>query len=178
MKRLTEGLNYLDFKNQIIPLVTIDEYSAKMGDDDEIVTIAFIVKGKQASNDLVDWLERGYDWVLDAQASEGELSKGKYVVFAETERRLKVPERLLELLDDLETLTDLKMHEWKIRIDGKDYPANLNAISNKIILSPHEYRKMHEEDLNEMRELAGLEHNTLFTEQDEELKAFKSMAGL
>jgi hypothetical protein len=178
MKQLNEGLDYLDFKNQIIPIVSIDEYAAKMGDDDEIVTIAFIVKGKQAGNDLVDWFERGYDWVLDSQVSEGELLKGKYVIFVETERRLKTPERLIEMLEDLETLTELKLTDWKVRIDEVDYPADAETISSNMITSPHEYRKIHEEDLNEMRELAGLDHHKVFTEQDEEIRAFKTIAGL
>lgn len=178
MKQLNEGLDYLDFKNQIVPIVSIDEYAAKMGDDDEIVTIAFIVKGKQAGKDLVDWFERGYDWVLDAQVSEGELLKGKFIVFVETERRLKTPERLIEMLDDLETLTELKPKDWKVRIDEVDYPADAETISSNMITSPHQYRKIHEEDLNEMRNLAGLNHQTIFKEQDEELKTFKSIAGL
>ena len=85
---LNEGFDYHDLVNQIIPEITIDEYAAKMGDDDEIVTLAFTVKGNQVGEDLVDWFERGYDWVLDAQVSEGEVKPGQYLVFVEMNREL------------------------------------------------------------------------------------------
>ncbi len=95
---LNEGLDYHDLVGQMIPEVTVDEYAAKMGEDDEIVTLAFTVKGKQVGEDLSDWFERGYDWVLDAQVSDGELVPGKYLVFVEMNRRTSTPERIIELL--------------------------------------------------------------------------------
>jgi len=98
---INEGLDYLDMVDQIEPTVSVDEYSAKMGKDSDIVTLAFTVKSEAAGNDLVDWFERGYDWVLDASLSEGELSPGKYLVFVEMKRRTKVPERIVELIEDL-----------------------------------------------------------------------------
>jgi hypothetical protein len=72
-----------------------------MGKDSEIVTLAFTVKSEAAGNDLSDWFERGYDWVLDAQVSEGEIKPGQYLVFVEMNRRSSVPKRIIELLEDL-----------------------------------------------------------------------------
>ena len=80
-KIINEGLDYHDLEGQMIPTVSVDEYSAKMGKDSEIVTLAFTIKNKQAGKDLSDWFERGYDFVLDAQVSDGEVSYGKYLVF-------------------------------------------------------------------------------------------------
>lgn len=175
---LTESLDYHDMVNQVTPIVTIDEYSAKMGDDDEIVTLSFIVRGEQASTDLVDWFERGYDWVLDAQVSDGEFSLGKYLVFVEMDRRNAVPKRIIELLEDLETLTDIPLSDYTIKIDGEEYPAELDKLTKAIITSPHEYRQIKEKDLNEMRELSGMEPVKIFTEQDADIKKFKAIAGL
>jgi len=48
-------------------------------------------------------------------------------------------------------------------------------------MSPHNYRveEEKEEDLNEMRENAGLDAKPIYADkQDAELKAFKAMAGL
>jgi hypothetical protein len=176
--KLNESLDYHDMVNQITPVVTVDEYSAKMGDDDEIVTLSFIVRGEQASNDLVDWFERGYDWILDAQVSDGEFSLGKYLVFVEIDRRLAVPKRIIELLEDLETLTDIPISDYTIKIEGEEYPAELDKLAKVIITSPHEYRQRKEKDLNEMRELSGMEPNKIFKEQDAEIKQFKAIAGL
>jgi len=177
---INEGLDYLDMVDQIEPTVSVDEYSAKMGKDSDIVTLAFTVKSEAAGNDLVDWFERGYDWVLDASLSEGELSPGKYLVFVEMKRRTKVPERIVELIEDLETLTDLKVTEWTVNIDEEEYDADEDLLKQKITISPHEYREENEDEaeLNEMRHRAGLNTVNLHGEPDSELKAFISMAGL
>jgi len=177
---ISEGLDYLDMVDQIEPTVSVDEYSAKMGKDSDIVTLAFTVNSEAAGNDLVDWFERGYDWVLDANISEGELSPGKYLVFVEMKRRTKVPERIVELIEDLETLTDLSVKDWTVNIDEEDYDADTEVLKQKITISPHEYREENEdeEELNEMRHRAGLNTVNLHGEPDSELKAFISMAGL
>ena len=178
---LNEGLDYHDLVGQMIPEVTVDEYAAKMGEDDEIVTLAFTVKGKQVGEDLSDWFERGYDWVLDAQVSDGELVPGKYLVFVEMNRRTSTPERIIELLEDLETLTDLPVKDWTIIVDDEEYEPNVEVLKQKIVLSPHDYRIDidREEELNEMRVAAGMQPKDLYTEeQDSEIKAFKAMAGL
>ena len=177
---LNEGLDYMDMEHQIDPVVSVDEYAAKMGKDSDIVTLAFTVNSEAAGNDLVDWFERGYDWILDASISEGELSPGKYLVFVEMKRRTKVPERIIELLEDLETLTGMDLKEWAVNIDEQDYPAEAEVIKDLITISPHEYREENEEEteLNEMRKRAGLETVSIYGEPDSELKAFISMAGL
>lgn len=177
---INEGLDYLDMENQIEPRVSVDEYSAKVGNDSDIVTLAFTVNSEAAGNDLVDWFERGYDWILDSSLSEGELSPGKYLVFVEMKRRIAVPEHIVELLDDLETLTGMELNEWKVNIDEKNYDPDPEILKELITISPHEYRveEENEEELNEMRHRAGLDTINLHGEPDSELKAFISMAGL
>ena len=178
---LAEGLQYLDMEGQVVPEITIDEYEAKMGDNDEIVTITFLVNGKEQGIDLEDWFERGYDWVLDAQTSDGEYTTGKYLVFVEIPRRSTTPQRIEELVTDLETLTGLEAKDWRIKLDHKNYvPLDEENIKKLITLSPHEYREEHEGDLNEWRQLSGMHTKPLFdsAEQDSELKHFKSLAGL
>ena len=177
---LNEGLDYMDLEGQLEPRVSVDEYSAKMGKDSEIVTLAFTVKSEAAGNDLVDWLERGYPFVLDAQVSDGEIRSGKHLVFAELERRTTVPARIIELLGDLETLTGLKVKDYTIEVDEEEYDADENILKQKIILSPKEYRveEEREEELNEMRTIAGLETTKIYGPQDIELRNFKAIAGL
>ena len=179
-KIIVEGLDYLDMVDQIEPNVSVDEYAAKMGRDSEIVTLSFIVTSEAAGNDLVDWFERGYDWVLDASLSDGQLAPGQHVVFVEMKRRSKVPERIVELLEDLKTLTDMELDEWTVTVNEEEYKPDVEKLKQVITISPHQYRveNENEEELNEMRQKAGLEPVRVFPEQDAELKAFKSMAGL
>jgi hypothetical protein len=180
-KIINEGLDYHDLEGQMLPQVTVDEYAAHMGKDSEIVTLAFVIKNKQAGDDLCDWFERGYDFVLDAQVSEGEISPGRYIVFVEMNRRSTVPTRIIELLEDLKTLTDIKLNDWTIIVDDTEYEPTEEVLKQVIVLSPHNYRvdEEREEDLNEMRHRAGLDVKPIHTgKQDAELRAFKSIAGL
>jgi hypothetical protein len=177
---LKEGLDYHDLEGMMDSTVTVDEYAAKMGKDSDIVTLAFIVYSEMAAKDLAEWFERGYDWVLDASVSEGELAPGKWIVFVELNRRSTVPQRILDLITDLKTLTGINPSEWTVVIDDEEYDADVDTIKQVITISPHEYKieTEKEDDLNEMRTIAGIASKSLFTEQDAEIKAFKAIAGL
>ena len=175
---INEGLDYLDMVGQINPVVSVDEYKAKMGKDSDIVTLAFLVNSEAAGNDLVDWFERGYDWILDASVSEGELRPGKYLVFVEIKRRMAVPERIVELIEDLETLTELPVNDWTVEINDEEYDPEVEVLQQVITTSPHEYRIKEEGELNEMRKRAGVDTVKLYGEPDKDLKKYISMAGL
>lgn len=176
---INEGLDYHDLEGQMEPIVSVDEYAAKMGKDSDVVTLAFIVNSEAAGDDLVNWFERGYDWILDASVSEGQLRPGKYLVFVELKRRMAVPSQIIELIEDLKTLTNIDVKEWTVTVDEEDYEPDEEVLKQVIEISPHDYRVEKEEELNEMRERAGLSLKAIHADkQDAELKAFKSMAGL
>jgi hypothetical protein len=180
MKILKEGLDYHDLKGQIEPKITVDEYKAKMGKDADIVTITFILNSKLAADDFTNWLEKGYDFVQDASVSEGEVEPGKWLVFLEMNRRTTVPKRLIEILTDLSTLTDLELTDYVIEVNDEEHTADEDALKQVIILSPHEYREQKENDkeLNEMRNIAGLSNKNVFENIDDEIRRFINKAGL
>lgn len=176
---LTEGLDYEDMQGQVEPKVTVDEYAAKMGKDKDIVTVTFVVNSKMAGEDLVSWFERGYDFVLDASVSDGEIEPNKYLVFVEMNRRLAVPERIIELLEDLQTLTGLKLKDWTIEVDDETYDADIDILKQVIILNPNEYKieEEQEKELNEMRTIANLSTKKIHSDNDYITK-IKTMAGM
>jgi len=178
-KQLNEGLDYHDMKNMVENIVSVDEYAARMGDDNEVVTVTFIVKNKSAAEDLVSWLELGYDFILDASVSEGELEPGKWLVFVEMKRRSNVPNKIIEILKDLETLTDLGLKDWEVKVDDHMHDADIDILKQVIITNPKAYalEKGMEEELNEMRQIAGLTNKNVF-DIDEEIKKYISNAGL
>ena len=182
MTILTESLNYLDMENQVFPIVSVDEYAAKMGTDKDIVTVTFMTKSKLVAEDLVTWFERGYDFILDASISEGELEAGKWLVFVEMERRSWVARRLIGLIRDLETLTGIPVEDYTLNIDAEEYPLELDIMKQKIILNPAKYQTEKEdeveEELNEMRLQAGLDHKESDTPKDEYIKNIQAIAGL
>ena len=141
MTTLNEGLDYLDLENQLIPIVTVDEYAAKMGADKDIVTLAFTVKSELAGDDLVSWFERGYDFVLDASVSEGEITIGKYLVFVELTRRFNIIDKIILLISDLETLTGMNIKDWTVVIEDEEYPCEVDILKEKIIVNPNVYKE-------------------------------------
>ena len=75
-----------------------------MGEDPDIVTLSFAVKG-DAAKDLVKFIETGYDFVLDADKIR-EQSDGKYRVFVEIERL----NNQLEILDGVKKISNKKIY--------------------------------------------------------------------
>jgi len=177
--RLNEGLDYHDMKGQIDPKITVDEYAAKMGKDSDIVTLTFKTNSKLSAEDLVAWLEIGYDYILDASVSDGEIEPGKWLVFVEMKRRSNIPEKIIQILEDLDTLTDIKAKDYTVTIKDEDYDADVNILKQVMVLSPNDYKKLEddEEELNEMRQIAGIGRKKIY-DVDEEIRKFISKAGL
>lgn len=177
---INESLDYMDMEGQLKDTITVDEYAAKMGKDKDIVTVTFITNSKLAAEDLVSWFERGYDWVLDASVSDGEIKPGEWLVFVEMDRRSKVPERIITLLNDLETLTGLELKDWTVKVEGDEYKADETVLKNVIVLNPNKYEEEKEnsttdDDLNEMRIRAGIDVKSVYTE-DEYIKNLQALA--
>lgn len=156
MMNLSEGLEYKDMKGILKPELHIDEFVSKMGNDDNIAVLSFYVKSADAADDLVSWFERGYDFVLDADKSQGEVKPNRHLVFVEIKRRTSLSEQIEEMLSDLATLTEHEPQDWKVNVEGITFPFSVNAIKKYVILSPHNYRMANEIELNEIREAAGI----------------------
>lgn len=110
------GLHNNDLDSLVNSIIEIDSYKSKMGNDSDIVTLAFSVLGEEPAKDLENFLEKGYTFVLDADVSSGEQSDGMYKVFVEIERSKKVPEQILEIADGVSKLTnnvDMRFRYYK-----------------------------------------------------------------
>jgi hypothetical protein len=110
---ITESLKTNDLRHFVSRIVTIDSYSSKIGDDEDVVTLCFEVDDQDPAKDLEHFIEMGYDFVLDADVSPGETDDGNYKVFAEIERGKHSAKQIKELLDGLEKLTGVD--NWRFR---------------------------------------------------------------
>lgn len=145
-QQFNEGLEYGDLKRLIHSEIHVDEFKSKMGDDSDIVVVSFKVVDKEPALDLVNFVEKGYDWVLDADVSSGELSDGEYLVFVELERTPEVTDRIDELLDDLLNLTEQDISEWRFQYQkGKQVPYTVDALA-VIPTTPEEYNSKYGQD--------------------------------
>ena len=174
---LFENLEYKSLEKMMKSTIHVDEFSSKMGEDADIVVISFYVRDKKAAQDLMRWFEKGYDFVLDADVSPGEIKPNRYLVYVELRRRNSVPSNVNMLLDDLSTLTEYEPSDWGMVYNNKTYEWNPETFAKVVPMTPNEYRERIEKDLNEVRIAAGLETKKIF-EVDPLLRSLQSAAGL
>lgn len=159
------------------PTIHVDEFSSKMGDDEDIIVLSFFVRDKQAARDLMSWFEKGYDFVLDADRSPGELKPNRYLVYVEIRRRRSAPEHIQQLLDDLSTLTEYNSEDWQIHYKDGNWPWSEQEFAALVPLSADEYRARAESDLNEWRTAAGLPVKQIH-ETRPDMRALQAAAGV
>jgi hypothetical protein len=172
-----EGLEYKDMEGLMKPTIFVDEFAAKMGDDDDIIVISFFVRDLQAAKDLMAWFEKGYDFVLDADRSPGEIKPGRYLVYVELRRRSTAPLNINTLLDDLSSLTEFDTEDWRMSYKGNESDWSEEAFAEQVPLTPDAYRQRYEGDLNEMRMAAGLPTKSVY-ELKPDVRSLQAMAGL
>ena len=136
---LSEGLNRGDLKEFVSEVFTVDQYKSKMGNDSDIVVLGFHVKEKFPAMDLVEFIERGYSYVLDADMSTGEEHDGQYHVFVELERNEKLPSNLRHLLNGISQLTD--NYDWRFRYQKSSAVVEFNekSVMENIPMTPEAY---------------------------------------
>jgi hypothetical protein len=142
-KKLFEGARAGDLDFLISSKIHFDEYDSKMGKPDSVVTASFKIKQREPALDLVSFLENGYDWILDADVSTGEVDDGEYLVFLEVQRRADLVDRIIEMLDDMQHLTNIKPNRWKFKwYRQSDYQdLTPEALRETIPSSPKKYNE-------------------------------------
>lgn len=128
-----------DLRDLVYHILEIDSYKSKMGSDENIVTLSFSVKTREAADDLASFLEKGYDFILDADATSGEQSDGTYKVFVELDRSRKSPEQIMEIADDVSKLTNLNDLKFRYYKNWKSKPLDEDNLANTIPLDPENY---------------------------------------
>ena len=178
-QQLNEGLGYKDMEGMMKPTIHIDEFTSKMGEDADVIVVSFFVRDKQAAKDLMHWFEKGYDFVLDADTSPGEIKPNRYLVYIEMRRRNAAPRQIEEILDDLGTLTEYDdPDDWTMVYKKKRHDWSPETFAELVPLTPNEYRERTEGDLNEMRIAAGLDTKPIYTTVSRDLQALQSAAGI
>jgi hypothetical protein len=177
-RQLNEGLGYKDMEGMMKPTVHIDEFSSKMGEDADVIVVSFFVRDKQAAKDLMNWFEKGYDFVLDADQSPGEIKPNRYLVYLEMRRRNAAPGQIDEILKDLNTLTEYEPDDWVMVYKKKKHEWSPETFAKLVPLTPNEYRERTEGDLNEMRIAAGLDVKPIYTKVSKDLQAMQAAAGI
>jgi len=142
------GLEFGNLKRLVHPELHIDEFKSKLGDDRDICVVSFKVRGKEPAQDLVNFVEKGYSWAVDADVSSGEMEDGDYIVFVEMERTTDIPENIMVMLTDIMRLTEQKLSDWRVRYRSstKDYSATQEEIASIMPLTPEDYAARYDDE--------------------------------
>lgn len=136
---ILESLRASDLQNLVKKVFDIDAYKSKIGDDKDVIVLSFTVDHEDPANDLENFIEMGYDFVLDADVSPGETDDGNYKVFVEIERSRKAPEEIFKLLDGIERLTGIPDMRFRYFKEFKSQDATIENLTASIPLDQDSY---------------------------------------
>jgi hypothetical protein len=177
---LFEGLEVGDLKRLIHPELHIDEFKSKLGDDQDVVVVSLKVDTKEPANDLVAFIEKGYNWVLDADVSSGEMEDGSYIVFVELDRTKESAENIMEMIEDLMNLTEQSTDDWRVRYfkSREEKQLSLEALQSMIPNSPEAYEKKYgRTEIDQLKTAAGVKVNTKAPKNDY-TESLRDLAGI
>lgn len=137
--QLNEGLRQSDLKEMIYPSLEIDTYRSKMGEDRDVCVLTFRVKDRAPAKDLMEFIEKGFNFVLDSDVSSGENDRGDYFVFVEIERSRKLAEQIKDITRSVEKLTALEQWQFKYHKNAKTYDLSEQTLSSVIPKTAGEY---------------------------------------
>ena len=146
--KLNEDLLPNDLIDLVEPVFEIDSYKSKMGTDSDICVLSFTVNEEKPATDLMNFCEKGFDFVLDADVSAGELEDGKYKVFIEIERDKELGKNIFELVDGLKKLTGIENPKFRYYKNFRSFDVDEQTINEVIPTNKEEYEQKIQETAN------------------------------
>jgi len=160
-----KSIKNLEMQNHISELITIDNFAAKLGKDEDVSVVKFQTDNKAVAEDLVHFIETGCAFVLDADNSPAKNQEGRYNIFVELERNDDLPKKIMELVRDIEQVSG--MLPWKFTFHKKDNEYALSEETLAVIVptSSSQYNFLTddniEEDIKSFFESSAILHRRL-----------------
>jgi len=139
--QVNEGLKAGDLEGILEKRFSVDQYKSKMGEDKDICVLSFVCSSAAGAKDLENFCEKGYKKVMDADATPGTMSDGKFRVFVELPREDGLAQVINELLDDLKKLTNIKNFEFTYHKNELAHEASKENLSNVIPATADAYNQ-------------------------------------
>lgn len=173
-----EGLRSKDLENTISHRFTVDQFKSKMGEDEEVMVLSFKVTDKFPAIDLMEFIEKGYDFVLDADMSTGEEQDGEYRVFVELLRKDKAVDEINELLDGMSKLTGNDIWRFKFLRDVDSHEFTPEKFREIVPLSGDKYKeKIKKSAISQLSEMLNQGATKIKDIQDNKVTISKPFAG-
>ena len=139
MTLVNEGLKAGDLDGVVSKRFSVDQFKSKMGEDRNIMVLAFTVDGMAPAKDLERFAETGYKEVLDSDATPGTLEDGKHRVFVEFARVEAVDQHVRKFLDDLKKLTNIEVFEFTYHKNITPFEASAANLAKILPRTPEAY---------------------------------------
>ena len=136
---INEGLRAGDLDGIVEKRFSVDQYKSKMGEDKDVIVLDFDTKYVDVAKDLENFIERGYNEVLDADSVSASNTQGNYKVFAEFSRTRKSVQEIDTLINELKLLTLKENFQFKFYKDSQRYDYDVNTLQNVMAVSPLQY---------------------------------------
>ena len=145
-------LKHGDLVGTIEPLISIDEFEPKAGDEKDVIVVAFYFKDEEPAQDLNTFIQRGIIDNLDVEVSPNTDEEGRYLVFVEMTREEGFPEKFDALVKDVQNLTGKV--DWKIKAYLSDREFNYGdpRVFKFVILQSDGYQTKEEFKMATMKE--------------------------
>jgi hypothetical protein len=145
--QLNENIKHNDLVDLVQDIVSIDQYKSKIGDDANIVVVAFKIADKDPAMDLSQFLETGHPAALDVDLSPGPDPEGNYTVFVEFDRNSRLFEVINNMLEDVKR-ADNSISEFKFVSYEEKTPLDWNQenFEKGVITSSYDYTLKHNPD--------------------------------
>ena len=126
---LTEGMREGDLADLVLPLISVDEYTSKV-DEQEAMVFGFYVHDEAAASDLNRFLQKSASPLLDTEVSPAPDQHGFFMVFVEMNKDARMAENVADILAEIKSLVDIDT--WQMRVRDLDdlvtfSPKNLIA---------------------------------------------------
>ena len=110
-----------------------------MGEDQDVCVISFKVKDRAPAKDLMEFIEKGFNFVLDSDVSSGEDARGEYSVFVELPRTPQLSEQIKDITYGVRKLTGIDDFRFKYHKSNKIHEVTEEALKSVIPSTSGDY---------------------------------------
>lgn len=105
--QLNEGLYEGDLESTVDPVVIMDYYKPKFGDEKRTMVMTFVCSDEGPADDLCNFIQKGSFDILDADQSPAPDESGKFLVFVELDRNRRMFAALDKVLHSCKSITSV-----------------------------------------------------------------------
>jgi hypothetical protein len=155
-----KSINHLEMQNYISEKISIDSFAAKLGKDEDVSVLKFQSNNKTVAEDLVNYIETGCNFILDADMSPAKNEQGLYNIFVEIERNEDLPKKIIEVIRDIEQVSGMLPWQFSFYKNENFYQLTDDNLNTIIPTSPSQYSLLTddtiEEDIKQFFESASI----------------------